>query len=51
MQVALNLLSNAIKFTVEGDVTLAVEVIQEEEESKLKISVADTRIGISPENQ
>ena len=48
----LNLLSNALKFTDEGDVitiTTYLEII--DEEKFLKISVRDTGIGISKEDQ
>jgi len=46
-QVALNLVSNAIKFTAEGQITLKVEVA----EKQVLISVSDTGLGISPEEQ
>ncbi|HUH12807.1 MAG TPA: ATP-binding protein [Longimicrobiales bacterium] len=45
-QIVLNLLSNAIKFTHEGSVTLRVTGSG----TKVRISVQDTGIGISPEN-
>jgi len=47
-QVVLNLLSNAIKFTAEGgriDVRAAVN------EELVEVSVADTGVGIAPEDQ
>jgi two-component system sensor histidine kinase RpfC len=51
-QVILNLLSNAIKFTPEGEVSLRVVLMDETESGiTLRIEVADTGIGISPEAQ
>jgi signal transduction histidine kinase/CheY-like chemotaxis protein len=52
-QVVTNLISNAVKFTPEGgSVTLHVEALERNDESaKLKISVADTGIGLSEEQQ
>jgi PAS domain S-box-containing protein len=46
-QVVLNLLSNAAKFTEEGEITLRAWA----DEDQITISVKDTGIGISPENQ
>ncbi|WP_088890429.1 GAF domain-containing sensor histidine kinase [Leptolyngbya ohadii] len=59
LQVMLNLVGNAIKFTHEGGVTISAEVISQkaistEEERRpgiVKISVADTGIGVSLEKQ
>jgi PAS domain S-box-containing protein len=45
-QVLLNLLNNAVKFTERGEVTLTVEAGP----GPLRISVADTGIGIKPED-
>jgi GAF domain-containing protein/CheY-like chemotaxis protein len=45
-QIVLNLLSNAAKFTHEGQIALIVEQCDED---TLRISVADSGIGISPE--
>jgi two-component system cell cycle sensor histidine kinase PleC len=46
-QVLLNLLSNAIKFTKEGSVSVDA---QPAADGKFRITVADTGIGIKPEN-
>lgn len=45
-QIMLNLLSNAVKFTQQGSVTLTVELSGDE----LVVAVADTGIGIAPED-
>ena len=57
-QVMLNLVSNAIKFTHEGSITISAEVIpgkvvvqEEEKPGTVKISVADTGIGVSLDQQ
>ncbi len=57
-QVMLNLVGNAIKFTHEGSITISAEVIPgkvvvqgEEKPGMVKISVADTGIGVSLEKQ
>jgi signal transduction histidine kinase len=51
-QVLLNLLSNAVKFTPSGNVTLRVRVsVAQGDQVLLLIDVADTGIGISPEQQ
>ncbi|MFN8010128.1 MAG: PAS domain S-box protein [Holophagaceae bacterium] len=51
-QILANLLANAIKFTLKGSVTLALRVEAEAEGAQsLALSVQDTGIGISPENQ
>ena len=50
-QVINNLLSNAIKFTHEGKVSLLVnKQLCDDEHVTIKFTVADTGIGISPEN-
>lgn len=58
LQVMLNLVGNAIKFTHEGSITISAEVIPEkvvvqgeEKPGIVKISVADTGIGVSLEKQ
>jgi two-component system, sensor histidine kinase len=43
-QVILNLLGNAVKFTAKGEVKVLVEPF----ETKVRISVSDTGVGISP---
>ncbi|MDR1740508.1 MAG: response regulator [Synergistaceae bacterium] len=51
-QVLNNLLSNAIKFTQEGGVKVGCRAAQEDESSvTLAVSVSDTGIGISPEQE
>jgi two-component system sensor histidine kinase/response regulator len=51
-QVIINLVGNAIKFTERGEVTLRIEVDScEESFAMLHFFVADTGIGIEPENQ
>lgn len=51
-QIILNFLSNAIKFTETGSVTLRVEALPSPEGSaRLRFSVIDNGIGISPEGQ
>lgn len=46
-QVLLNLVNNAVKFTDEGDITIAARV----DENRLQVYVADTGIGIKPEQK
>lgn len=51
-QVLINLVGNAIKFTERGNVTVHVSLLEEQEKSiRLKFSVRDSGIGISPEAQ
>lgn len=49
-QILLNLLNNAIKFTESGGVTLAVSTAAGSPSSGLYLAVADTGIGIKPED-
>jgi signal transduction histidine kinase len=58
LQVMLNLVSNAIKFTHEGEIVISAEIVpktvmvqDEESPGMIKISVADTGIGVSLEKQ
>jgi signal transduction histidine kinase/CheY-like chemotaxis protein/HPt (histidine-containing phosphotransfer) domain-containing protein len=49
-QVLVNLLNNAVKFTEQGHILLKVDLISEKDGSaQLQFSVADTGIGIRPE--
>ena len=51
-QILVNLLSNAVKFTARGSVVLRCEVLaQAGDEWKIRFSVRDTGVGISPEAQ
>jgi two-component system, sensor histidine kinase and response regulator len=51
-QVLINLLGNAVKFTEEGEVTLGIEYLRDDEESvSARFRVADTGIGIPVENR
>jgi signal transduction histidine kinase/CheY-like chemotaxis protein len=51
-QIIINLLGNAVKFTDEGGVTLRLGVeAQEDEQLKLICEVADSGVGLSPEEQ
>jgi signal transduction histidine kinase/CheY-like chemotaxis protein/HPt (histidine-containing phosphotransfer) domain-containing protein len=50
-QILSNLVSNAIKFTLQGSVSLGVELAENTDEPTLRFSVEDTGIGISTEAQ
>ena len=51
-QILTNLVSNAIKFTDQGNVVVRTMLENEyESKTKIKISVSDTGIGISPKDQ
>ncbi|QDR81742.1 ATP-binding protein [Sporomusa termitida] len=51
-QVILNLLANSVKFTQQGSIGIFLELIENEgEHIVLGVSVTDTGIGISPEQQ
>jgi len=52
-QILLNLLNNAIKFTQQGAITLTAEIVEDTRRTPhpaLRISVADTGIGIKPKD-
>ena len=55
MQVLLCLQSNALKFTVRGHVKIIVRIVEDQEDQinnrLVEISVEDTGVGISSENQ
>jgi signal transduction histidine kinase/CheY-like chemotaxis protein/streptogramin lyase/HPt (histidine-containing phosphotransfer) domain-containing protein len=51
-QVLINLGGNAVKFTERGEVILRLQVLGSEDGSlRLRLEVADTGVGIAPENQ
>ncbi len=50
-QIITNLVSNAIKFTHKGGVCISIDSIKGSEGASLKISVTDTGIGLSKEQQ
>jgi PAS domain S-box-containing protein len=51
-QVLVNLVGNAIKFTPKGEIQLRAAIgVRESQRVSLKFSVADTGIGISPEDR
>ena len=51
-QILINLTNNALKFTREGEIKVKVEVMAKEEQNvTLRVSVSDTGIGISAEQQ
>ncbi len=52
-QVIINILSNAVKYTKEGYITLSIQADKPQDKPDsimLRISVADTGIGIKPED-
>ncbi len=51
-QILMNLLNNALKFTEQGEVVLQVQCVPTSgDETGMRISVADTGIGIHPDKQ
>jgi PAS domain S-box-containing protein len=52
LQMLLNYLSNAVKFTAAGEIRVCADVDAEEADaSRVRLSVSDTGIGLSPETQ
>jgi len=52
IQILINLLDNSLKFTSDGEVSLLINFIKNDDHySYLKFEVKDTGIGIAPENQ
>ncbi|MEB3230048.1 MAG: ATP-binding protein [Leptolyngbyaceae bacterium] len=51
LQVILSLVGNAIKFTQQGCVTIAAEIQETDDQDEVKITVEDTGLGMSIENQ
>src|SRR5262249_39596233 len=49
-QILINLVNNAIKFTEQGSVRLALSQRQNHNQQVIELSVADTGIGIRPED-
>jgi len=51
-QILVNLVGNSLKFTSRGDIVIAVDRLQEDEQLvKLRFAVRDTGIGIPPDRQ
>ena len=51
-QILINLANNAVKFTSEGKVTISAELIEQQQNTAtLQFCVADTGIGMTPEQQ
>ncbi|MBI2275866.1 MAG: CHASE domain-containing protein [Dechloromonas sp.] len=49
-QILLNLLSNAVRFTEHGEVTIRAAIVAESDtDLQVRLAIADTGIGISPE--
>jgi signal transduction histidine kinase len=51
IQVVINLISNAVKFTPSGTITVTAATTDEDGRPALLVSVADTGVGIAPEDQ
>lgn len=50
-QIMVNLLSNAIKYTNTGSITVHAKLNTTAQQNKLEVSIKDTGMGISPEQQ
>ena len=50
-QIVRNFLSNALKFTEAGEIRVSALLIDDDSPPRVQIRVADTGIGIAPENQ
>ncbi len=51
-QILANLLSNAVKFTLQGEIVLTAQLLQQQgERQQLQFSIRDTGIGLSPEQR
>jgi two-component system sensor histidine kinase/response regulator len=49
-QILINLTNNAVKFTEQGEIVVAVQVVESKDKDvRLRFSVADTGIGMDPE--
>ena len=49
-QIILNLVSNAVKFTTQGNITVSIKLLNEDEQQvTIEFSITDTGIGITPE--
>ena len=51
IQVVINLISNAVKFTPTGTITCSAGLTADDDRPLLIVSVADTGMGIAPEDQ
>jgi CheY-like chemotaxis protein/HPt (histidine-containing phosphotransfer) domain-containing protein/anti-sigma regulatory factor (Ser/Thr protein kinase) len=49
-QVLLNLVNNAVKFTESGSVIISAEVVERSDETRIRLGVRDTGVGISEES-
>ncbi|GAB5443382.1 MAG: hypothetical protein Fues2KO_37310 [Fuerstiella sp.] len=50
-QILINLIGNAIKFTEQGSVTISIRYVNSEPRAELHVSIHDTGIGVSAEQQ
>lgn len=49
-QVLMNLIGNAVKFTAQGEVVVTCDIVRDGAAAAVRLSVADTGIGLSPES-